>query len=141
MVMKILNAVPRFLLGAALLGSGVMGLIKGLPAQEVSGQAALYLNALSGTYLLTLVKLTEVVAGLLLLSNRFVALALILAAPVVVNIFFFHAFYAQEGIPVGVVLVALEAFVALKHRAVYAPLFVATLPAREVAPSARAVVS
>jgi hypothetical protein len=68
------------------------------------------------------VKLTEVITGALLLSNRFVPLALVIAAPVLLNIAAFHAFYAPSGLALPMLMIAASIFVAWKHRAVFAPL-------------------
>jgi putative oxidoreductase len=45
--------------------------------------------------------LLQVIAGILLLSNRFVPLALALLAPIIVNIVLFHTFMAPQGLPVA----------------------------------------
>jgi hypothetical protein len=72
-----------------------------------------------------LIKGTEVIVGALLLTNRFVPLALVLLAPVIVNIVLFHAFLAPEGIAMAIVLVALQLFLAWTHRRAYRPLLAA----------------
>lgn len=83
------------------------------------------MGGLAGSYLLTLVKLTEVVAGALLLSNRFVPLALVIVAPLLVNIAAFHLFYAPSGLGVAAVLLGAELSLAWKHRSAFAPMLVA----------------
>ena len=55
-------------------------------------------------YLYTLLGITEVVAGLALLSNRFVPLTLLILTPIVVNIFAYHLFLAVTGLPIAVLL-------------------------------------
>ena len=132
---KILAALPRFLLGFILFASGVAGLLNLIPPQTLEGPGALYMTGLGGSYLIILVKLTEVATGVLLLSNRFVPLALVIAAPVLINIAAFHAFYAPSGLAVPVVMIASALFVAWKHRKAYAALLtpkheVASEPAR-----------
>ena len=67
-----------------------------------------------------LIKSVEVVAGALLLSNRFVPLALALLAPSVVNIVVFHAVLAPGGLPVAIVVLALELYAAWSYRDAYA---------------------
>ncbi|MBL8952162.1 MAG: DoxX family protein [Myxococcaceae bacterium] len=70
-------------------------------------------------YMFPLIKGTELVAALLLLANRFVALALVLLAPVVVNIVAFHAVHAREGLAMSLVVAALNMGLAIAHRAAY----------------------
>ena len=129
MMKKILSALPRVLFGLVLFLSGVAGLLNKIPPQPLEGAGALYMSGLGGTYLITLVKLTEVTAGALLLANRFVPLALVIIAPVVINITAFHLFYAPSGLAVPVLMIAAQIYVAWQHRAAFAPV----LTARQVA--------
>lgn len=132
---RFVSHLPRLFLGLVFTAFGLMGLLHLMPAQPVpEGIAGTYMQALSGTYLLTLVKLTEVVGGLLLLSNRFVAFGAVLLAPVVVNIFAAHALVMGHGVGLPIALVAALAFTAWQHRATYRPLFVAK-PQVDAAPS------
>jgi hypothetical protein len=73
-------------------------------------------------YLFPLIKGTEVVVGALLLSNRFVPLALTLIAPVIVNIVAVHAFLAPSGLPVALFVLVLELYLAWSHRAAFRPM-------------------
>ena len=135
---KVLPAVPRVLLGAVFLLAGVAGLLHLIPEEPgLTGPAALYAAGLSGSYLLTLVKLTQLVVGALLLSNRFVPLALTLLAPVLVNITAFHLFYAPSGLPLVFVLVATELWLAWRHRAAFLPMLAAKNVEQPVASPAR----
>ena len=49
----------------------------------------------------------QVAGGILLLSNRFVPLALTLLGPVIVNILLFHVTMAPDGLPMALVVTAL----------------------------------
>ncbi len=124
---KIVSALPRVLLGFILFASGLAGLLNLIPPppEPMQGAAALYMSGLGGTYLITLVKLTEVAVGALLLANRFVPLALVIIAPVVINITAFHLFYAPSGLAVPVVMIAAQLYVAWQHRAAFAPVLAA----------------
>jgi hypothetical protein len=86
------------------------------------GSVALAGALMASGYMFPLIKGTEVLVGLLLLSNRFVPLALALAAPVVVNIVAFHAFLAPEGMVMVLILLALELSLAWAHRKAYRPM-------------------
>lgn len=70
-------------------------------------------------YFMPLLKGTELVCGLLLLSGFYVPLALVVLAPIVINIFLTHAFLAPEppGMIVAVLLVVFEIFLAWVYRA------------------------
>jgi uncharacterized membrane protein YphA (DoxX/SURF4 family) len=135
---KYLAHVPRIFLGFVFTVAGTMGLLHMLPAQQLEGPAAVYMAGMTGSYLFTLVKATEVAVGLLLLSNRFVPLALVVLAPVMVNVFAFHALYAPSGLVTPVLLVAAQIFVAWQHRAAFSPLLTAkSVPAQSSAEGAR----
>ena len=60
--------------------------------------------AIYGSGFLTVVKVLEVVAGVLLLSGRFTNLALTLIGPVVVNIALYHVFLVKGGYEMTAVL-------------------------------------
>lgn len=86
-------------------------------------------------YLMTLVKGTEVLGGLLLLGGRQVPLALTLLAPIIVNILTFHVFLAPAGMALPLVLTALEIAVAWAWRDAFLPMFRAQAPAAAAAKS------
>lgn len=110
----------RVLLGLAFFVFGLNGFLGFLPMPPLSGDAGAFMGALAAAgYMFPLIKGTEVVAGLLLLSNRFSALALVLLAPILVNIVAFHAVFDPAGMALPVVLVALEIFVAWTYRDAY----------------------
>jgi hypothetical protein len=90
--------------------------------------------ALMNSFVMTLVKSVEVVAGLMLLSNRFVPLALALLAPVVVGINGFHLTLAPETGGAAYLVLALEAYLAWAYRDAFKPMLQAhTEPARSEA--------
>jgi uncharacterized membrane protein YphA (DoxX/SURF4 family) len=125
--------VARILFGLMFFVFGLNGFLNFIPppSTPMPERAVAFGMALMQTgYMFPLIKGTEVLAGLLLLSNRFVPLALLLLAPVVVNIVAFHAFLAPDGIVIAGVHAALVAYVAWAHRRSFAPLLAArALPA------------
>jgi uncharacterized membrane protein YphA (DoxX/SURF4 family) len=129
---RYLPIVARIALGIIFLGSGIFGMLMALgivpmpPQKEpLSDAAAAFMAGLfKSRYLFKLIKATEIVAGALLLANRFVPLALILLAPIVVNILAVHALLVPSGLPVAIVVVALEAYLGWAYRDSYRALFV-----------------
>ncbi|MBP9839137.1 MAG: DoxX family protein, partial [Proteobacteria bacterium] len=63
-------------------------------------------------YLMTLIKVTELVCGLAFVTGRFVPLAMIIISPVIINIFLFHLYVDTSGLPVGIFLVVANSFLA-----------------------------
>ena len=114
----------RILMGLVFLVFGLAGFFITPPKTGIPEGAMAFGNAMMKTgYLFQLVKGTEVVVGVLLLVNRFVPLALVLIAPNVVNIFLFHAFLEPSGLPVAVIILTLEIYLAWAYRNSYRSLF------------------
>lgn len=132
--------VARVLLGLVFVVFGANAFLNFMPPQPPPPEAAAKFAAglFSAGYFMILLKGTEIVAGLLLLTNRFVPLALLLLAPIVLNIAGFHFFLAPAGAAIAVVLLALNVYLAWVYRAAYAPLFQAKVqPAPASARAAR----
>jgi len=70
-----------------------------------------------------------VISAILFLVNRFVALGLVLLGPVLVNILMFHILILPDGFQPGVVFTLLWLLVFWQHRAAFAGIFAARLPA------------
>jgi hypothetical protein len=125
-----MNAISRFappaarlLLGLVFFVFGLNGFLQFLPTPPAPEKAVAFLGALAATgYMFPLIKSVEVIGGALLLSNRFVPLALAIVAPNVVNIVLFHAVLAPGGLAVALFVLALELFTAWSYRDAFAPL-------------------
>ena len=99
------------LLGLIFFVFGLNGFLHFLAEPEVSGDAATYMGGLAATgYFFPVLKVVEVVGGFLLLIRKLPALALVLLAPIVVQIFLFHAFLAPEGLVMAVPILLMEAY-------------------------------
>src|SRR6266404_1296969 len=99
-IRKHLPTAARLFLGLVFTVFGLNFFLHFIPAPPPAPRAGAFAGALFASgYLFPLLKTTEVVAGLLLLSGRFVPLALAVLAPIIVNIVGFHLFLAPSGIP------------------------------------------
>jgi hypothetical protein len=127
--MKIIAKLPtvsRVVLGLVFFVFGLNGFLGFLPQPPLEGPAGAFLGALGATgYMFPLIKGTEVVAGALLLANRFVPLALAILAPVIVNIVLVHALLAPEGVVIAVIILALELYLAWSYRSAFRPMLAA----------------
>src|SRR5580693_7005973 len=100
--------IARIFLGLIFFVFGLNGFLHFIPTPPMSGPMGDFFNGLMATgYFFPLLKGTETLCGLLLLSGAFVPLALIVLAPIVVNIFCLHLFLAHEGLPLAVIIVFL----------------------------------
>jgi len=118
-----LPTVARVLMGVPFLVFGLNGFLHFLPTPPMPAAAGAFVGALAASgYLFPVLKIVEVASALLLLSGRFVPLALTLLAPVLVNIVAFHAALAPAGLAIPLVLLAAEIYLAWVHRDAFAPL-------------------
>lgn len=123
---RIAPEVARVLLGLVFFVFGLNGFLHFMPQPPHEGAAATFLGGLAASgYFFPLLKGTEVLVGTALLANRFVPLALVVLAPILVNIFAFHAALDRGGLGMAVVLVALEIGLAYAHRKAFAPILAA----------------
>ena len=109
--MKKVTLIARIMLGLIFLASGVAFFFT-TPPPLVGPMADFFKGMAATRYFFYLLKGTEIVSGLLLLSGMFVPLALIVLAPVILNIFLVQAFMAPEGLVVAIVLGVLEVYLA-----------------------------
>ena len=117
-------AVGRIGLGLIFFVFGLNGFLHFLPNPPPPGGPALaFMGGLAATgYFFPLLKGVEVASGLLLLTNRFVPLALTLLAPIIVNIVAFHALLAPSGIVLALAILAAELYLAWSYRAAFRPM-------------------
>lgn len=115
-LVSILPIVARLFLGLLFTVFGLNGFLGFLPMPQPTDEGGAFLGALAATgYMFPLIKGTEVVVGLLFLTNRFVPLALSLLAPVSVNILAYHV--ALDPAPLlPLVIVATQLFLAYAYR-------------------------
>ena len=123
--MKIVNLIARILLGLIFLVFGLNGFFHFIQAPMPTGVAGQYIGALFVSHYAVLVFLLQVIAGVLLLANRFVPLAIALLGPIVVNILLYHFSMSHEGIPLALITTLLWLIVFYKVRLAFAPLFAA----------------
>lgn len=101
-----LPVIVRVLLGLVLFLSGLVGLLNLVqPPPDMPEKLVAFNTGLAASgYFFPLLKLTETLCGFALIVGWFVPLALVILAPVVLNIFLVHAFLAPSGLPLALVL-------------------------------------
>lgn len=123
----IIAKIARYLLGLIYFVFGGAGLFNLLPAPpEMPERMQTFMNGIMATgYFFPLLKATEMVCGLLLLLGFAPALALVILAPITLNILFVHAFMtpgAQELV-LPVIMIVAHLLAATNFSNVYKPLF------------------
>lgn len=124
---RFLPPIGRVLMGLLFLVTGLNGFLNFLPQPETmpEGSAAFGGALMKTGYMFPLIMGTQLIAGVLLLVNRFVPLALVLIAPVIVNIIAFHAFLDPSGIGPGAVALVVEIGLVWAYRDYYRAMFAA----------------
>ena len=119
---RYINAAIRVLLGLLFAVVGLSGFLNFLPqpSTPMSPGATAFLGALMATkYMFPLISATQLIVGVLLLSNRFVPLALTLLAPFMVNSILFHLFLEPSGRPMAFIVLALQLYLVWTYRKSY----------------------
>jgi hypothetical protein len=122
-VMKIASVIARYLAGVIFLVFGLNGFLHFIPMPPPAGIAGQFMGALYVSHYLWVIFAFQVFAGVLLLVNRYVPLALALLAPVIVNILTFHALMAPGGLPLAIFVTLLWAVIFIQVRSAFSGLF------------------
>lgn len=113
----------RLVLGLIFFVFGLNGFFNFLPAPPLEGKGLEFVMALANTgYMFPVIKGIEVVAGALLLAGIAVPFALVLLAPIAVNILLFHTILAPAP-ALPLVILVLGLFLAWENKEKFAPLF------------------
>jgi putative oxidoreductase len=121
--MKIASVSARYLAGFIFFVMGLNGFLHFIPFPPPPGIAGQFMGALYVSHYLWVIFAFQVVAGALLLANRYVPLAVALLAPVIVNILTFHALMAPSGLPMAVFVAVLWAVIFVEVRPAFSGLF------------------
>jgi|SRR5678815_1369531 len=122
--MKVLSVGARILLGLIFLIFGLNIFFNFLNVGPLpTGLAGQYVIALSQSHIFQVVAALQVIGGALLLINRYVALALVLLGPVVVNVLLYHFLLDLTGVSVAIVVTVLWFIVFYFHRSSFAGIF------------------
>ena len=127
--MKIAMIIVRTLMGLLFLFASatyflmVFGVVP-MPAMP-DGPIKVFNEGLAASgYFFTLLKVTELVCAILLLTGRFVPLALVILSPIIINIFMTHLFLDRNpaSMATAVFLIAANIFLAWYHADAFRPL-------------------
>jgi len=118
--------IVRIALGLALVIFGANMIHSFLPmdAPDIDTAAGKFMYSLGATgYIFPIVGFLEVIIGGMLLLKKWVAFALILLAPISINILLFHLFLDIPGLSVALLIVVFNGILIFKHWQQYKPLF------------------
>ena len=123
--MKIAVLIARILLGLEFVLFGLNGFLQFLHMPPPTGVALQFVGALFVSKYYVAVFALQFIGGLLLLSGRYVPLALIILGPIIFNILLFHSTMAPAGLPLALITFALWLIVFWGVREAFAGIFAA----------------
>jgi len=116
--------IVRILLGIMLVVFGANKFLHFIPMESPTGSAGDFMNSLGATgYVFPVVGVLEVLIGAMLLLKKWGAFALILLAPISINILLFHLFLDIPGVAVALLVTIFNVILIYKHWQQYKPLF------------------
>ena len=121
--MRTVSQIARYLAGVIFLVFGLNGFLNFIPLPPPGGIAGQFMGALYVSHYLWVIFAFQLIAGVLLLVNRYVPLAVAMLAPVIVNVLSFHALMAPSGLPLAIVVAVLCVLVFADVRPAFAGLF------------------
>jgi putative oxidoreductase len=123
--MKIGVLLARLLLGLVFAVFGLNGFLHFIPTPpSIPGDAGVFFGVLTKTHYVYLTAGVQCIAGVLLLADQYVPLALVLLAGMLVNILTFHITMMPQGLLMPIVVTILWFIVSWSIRGHFAPLFV-----------------
>lgn len=119
-----LQTILRIILAIILIIFGINKFFGFIPMPEFSGNAKIYWEGLSSSgFTFPLLGIVEVFVGILLLTKKAVPFALILLAPISINMVLFHIFMAPLGILPAAIVFILNTFLIFNNWNKYHQLF------------------
>lgn len=113
----------RIVLGLILVIFGANKFGQFMPQPAFAGEAAEFMGALGKAGYFQILGILEIAIGLLLIVNKWVPFALVVLAPIVVNILIFHFNYDLAGIGAGALVSVLTTLLIYSNWHKYKSLF------------------
>ena len=118
--MKIAVLIIRILMGLMFAFASIAFFFKLVDAPEQTGSVKIFNDGISASiYLMPTVKVFELICAIAFLSGRFVPLATVVIFPITLNILLFHVFLEPSGLPVALLLMLGNLFLAFYYRDKY----------------------
>ena len=122
--MKYAVIIVRTLIGLLFVISSVTYFLNVAPPPEnLTGDTKTFFDGLTAShYILPLAKVFELLCGLMFVSGRFVALAVVLIFPIALNILLINALHLPSGLAIAIPLFLAILFLGYTQREKYLPL-------------------
>lgn len=117
------KTIIRILLGLTVLIFGLNKFLQFMPMPPMQGAAGEFMGAIvKSGYIMIIVAIVEIIAGILLLIKKFQPLALVILFPVLLNAFLFHQFLDIAGIGAAAFAMAMNIFLFFANKESYSAL-------------------
>jgi hypothetical protein len=114
--MNLFFRMAELLLGVIFLGAGINGYVVLFGFEAFAPTSPAAMDFLGDGYFLALEKGVEIIAGFLLIIRRFVPMALVVLASIIVNILAFHIFVDSDLLGLAVLVTGLEGILVWFYR-------------------------
>lgn len=122
--MRIATIIARIFLGLVFFVFGLNGFLHFIPmGKPPEGLAGDFSKALFLSHYFYVISALQIAGGLILLIGKYIPFGLTLLGPVIVNILLFHIFLAPAGLPLAIVVTALELFLIARYHRAFAGIF------------------
>ena len=124
--MKYAVIIVRVLIGLMFLFSSITFFLNLVPQPAFTGNTKIFMDGLAASgYILPVAKVFELLCALAFVSGRFVALAVVIIFPIMLNILFINIIHTPSGLPIAIPLFLGILFLAYYYRRNYAGLLAA----------------
>jgi len=118
--MKVASIIIRVLMGLMFAFASIAFFFKLMDVPEPTGNVKIFNDGmLASVYLMPTVKVFELLCAIAFLSGRFVPLATVVIFPIILNILLVHVFMQPSGLPIAILLMIGDLFLAYYFRAKY----------------------
>ena len=122
--MRIAILIIRILLGAFMIFASVAYFFNLIEAEAPTGNLLTFMTGIMASkYLLPLAKAVELIAGISLLSGKFMKVSLLALLPISINIFLIHTVTQLSDVPVAIFVLGSNLFLIYAHWDSYKVLF------------------
>jgi uncharacterized membrane protein YphA (DoxX/SURF4 family) len=122
--MRIAILIIRILLGAFMIFASVAYFFNLIEAEAPTGNLLTFMTGIMASkYLLPLAKAVELIAGISLLSGKFMKVTLLALLPISINIFLIHTVTQLSDVPVAIFVLGSNLFLIYAHWNSYKVLF------------------
>ena len=123
--MKIAVIIVRTLLGALLLFASISYFFHLMKEPVPAADVKTYMMGITLVHAMTIVKVLELLCGIAFITGFYNTLAAVVIFPILINIALFHAYLGPKELPMAIVLIIADLFIAYYYRKNYQTLFAA----------------